>query len=210
MSTFDERVEKSLLKLFKTYASPVKIILTETVAGGNIGSPATKHSVTLKKNGELIKGFFVQAKTENGIQVANEYEGELIVDDITFDITSCSFDTGIFVQPTIGQVLVVNSVSIDVGIVTTLDELLLQINNIPNVVGLKLSDTEFVVISSIKDKENDLDYMDLTVSGDYALSLGIKPLSKKSSVSIKINNRLYSCPKIFNGSYVKCLYLKRG
>ena len=90
------------------------------------------------------------------------------------------------------------------------DLLISKINEITNVNCLKLSNAEFVIISTVDDTENDLAYKDLAITGTLQDQYGLETLSKKSALSVKMRGVTYSVTKTFNGTYLKSLYLKRG
>ena len=207
---FAERTEKSLLNVFDKFAEPVRINLTKTTTTGLIGSGSVSETVTLKNNMEYIKGFFVNPKTSTGNDVVAEYDAELLINDINFDILTTSFSVGIFSTFLTTDTLVINGNNLDLSSVTDLDLLISKINEIKNINCLKLSSTEFVIISTVDDAENDLAYKDLTITGTLQTQLGLETLSKKSALSVKVRGVTYSVTKTFNGTYLKSLYLKRG
>ena len=207
---FAERTEKSLLNVFDKFAEPVRINLTKTTTTGLIGSGSVSETVTLKNNMEYIKGFFINPKTSTGNDVVAEYDAELLINDINFDILTTSFSVGIFSTFLPTDTLVINGNNLDLSSVTDLDLLISKINEITNVNCLKLSSTEFVIISTVDDTENDLAYKDLTITGTLQTQFGLETLSKKSALSVKVRGVTYSVTKTFNGTYLKSLYLKRG
>lgn len=215
---FAERTEKSLLNVFDKFAEPVRINLTKTTTTGLIGSGSVSETVTLKNDMEYIKGFFINPKTSTGNDVVAEYDAELLINDINFDILTTSFSVGTFSTFLPTDTLVINENSLDLSSVTDLDllsvtdlDLLIsKINEITNVNCLKLSSTEFVIISTVDDNENDLAYKDLTITGTLQTQFGLEVLSKKSALSVKVRGVTYSVTKTFNGTYLKSLYLKRG
>lgn len=207
---FAERTEKSLLNVFDKFAEPVRINLTKTTTTGLIGSGSVSETVTLKNNGDYIKAFFINPKTSIGNEAVAEYDAELLVNDINFDILTASFSVGTFSTFLQTDTLVINGNSLDLSSVTTLDLLISKINEITNVNCLKLSSTEFVIVSTVDDTENDLAYKDLTITGTLQLQFGLETLSKKSALSVKMRGVTYSVTKTFNGTYLKSLYLKRG
>lgn len=207
---FAERTEKSLLNVFDKFAEPVRINLTKTTTTGLIGSGSVSETVTLKNNGDYIKAFFVNPKTSTGIEAVAEYDAELLVNDINFDILTTSFSVGVFSTFLLTDTLVINGNNLDLSSVTTLDLLISKINEITNVNCLKLSNTEFVIISTVDDTENDLAYKDLAITGTLQVQFGLETLSKKSALSVKMRGVTYSVTKTFNGTYLKSLYLKRG
>ena len=207
---FAERTEKSLLNVFDKFAEPVRINLTKTTTTGLIGSGSVSETVILKNNGDYIKAFFINPKTSTGIEAVAEYDAELLVNDINFDILTTSFSVGVFSTFLLTDTLVINGNNLDLSSVTTLDLLISKINEITNVNCLKLSNTEFVIISTVDDTENDLAYKDLTITGTLQVQFGLETLSKKSSLSVKMRGVTYSVTKTFNGTYLKSLYLKRG
>ena len=207
---FAERTEKSLLNVFDKFAEPVRINLTKTTTTGLIGSGSVSETVTLKNNGDYIKAFFVNPKTSTGIEAVAEYDAELLVNDINFDILTTSFSVGAFSTFLLTDTLVINGNNLDLSSVTTLDLLISKINEITNVNCLKLSNTEFVIISTVDDTENDLAYKDLAITGNLQVQFGLETLSKKSALSVKMRGVTYSVTKTFNGTYLKSLYLKRG
>ena len=207
---FAERTEKSLLNVFDKFAEPVRINLTKTTTTGLIGSGSVSETVTLKNNMEYIKGFFINPKTSTGNDVVAEYDAELLINDINFDILTTSFSVGTFSTFLPTDTLVINGNSLDLSSVTDLDLLISKINEITNVNCLKLSSTEFVIISTVDDTENDLAYKDLTITGTLQTQFGLETLSKKSALSVKVRGVTYSVTKTFNGTYLKSLYLKRG
>lgn len=207
---FAERTEKSLLNVFDKFAEPVRINLTKTTTTGLIGSGSVSETVTLKNNGDYIKAFFVNPKTSTGIEAVAEYDAELLVNDINFDILTTSFSVGAFSTFLLTDTLVINGNNLDLSSVTTLDLLISKINEITNVNCLKLSNTEFVIISTVDDTENDLAYKDLAITGTLQVQFGLETLSKKSALSVKMRGVTYSVTKTFNGTYLKSLYLKRG
>ena len=207
---FAERTEKSLLNVFDKFAEPVRINLTKTTTTGLIGSGSVSETVILKNNGDYIKAFFINPKTSTGIEAVAEYDAELLVNDINFDILTTSFSVGVFSTFLLTDTLVINGNNLDLSSVTTLDLLISKINEITNVNCLKLSNTEFVIISTVDDTENDLAYKDLTITGTLQVQFGLEALSKKSSLSVKMRGVTYSVTKTFNGTYLKSLYLKRG
>lgn len=207
---FAERTEKSLLNVFDKFAEPVRINLTKTTTTGLIGSGSVSETVTLKNNMEYIKGFFINPKTSTGNDVVAEYDAELLINDINFDILTTSFSVGSFSTFLQTDTLVINGNSLDLSSVTDLDLLISKINEIKNVNCLKLSYTEFIIISTIDDTENDLAYKDLTITGTLQTQFGLETLSKKSALSVKVRGVTYSVSKTFNGTYLKSLYLKRG
>ena len=207
---FAERTEKSLLNVFDKFAEPVRINLTKTTTTGLIGSGSVSETVILKNNGDYIKAFFINPKTSTGIETVAEYDAELLVNDINFDILTTSFSIGAFSTFLLTDTLVINGNNLDLSSVTTLDLLISKINEITNVNCLKLSNTEFVIISTVDDTENDLAYKDLTITGTLQVQFGLETLSKKSALSVKMRGVTYSVTKTFNGTYLKSLYLKRG
>ena len=207
---FAERTEKSLLNVFDKFAEPVRINLTKTTTTGLIGSGSVSETVTLKNNMEYIKGFFINPKTSTGNDVVAEYDAELLINDINFDILTTSFSVGIFSTFLPTDTLIINGNNLDLSSVTDLDLLVSKINEITNVNCLKLSSTEFVIISTVDDTENDLAYKDLTITGTLQTQFGLETLSKKSALSVKVRGVTYSVTKTFNGTYLKSLYLKRG
>ena len=207
---FAERTEKSLLNVFDKFAEPVRINLTKTTTTGLIGSGSISETVTLKNNMEYIKGFFINPKTSTGNDVVAEYDAELLINDINFDILTTSFSVGTFSTFLPTDTLVINGNNLDLSSVTDLDLLISKINEITNINCLKLSSTEFVIISTVDDTENDLAYKDLTITGTLQTTFGLETLSKKSALSVKVRGVTYSVTKIFNGTYLKSLYLKRG
>lgn len=207
---FAERTEKSLLNVFDKFAEPVRINLTKTTTTGLIGSGSVSETVILKNNGDYIKAFFINPKTSTGIEAVAEYDAELLVNDINFDILTTSFSVGVFSTFLLTDTLVINGNNLDLSSVTTLDLLISKINEITNVNCLKLSDTEFVIISTVDDTENDLSYKDLAITGTLQVQFGLETLSKKSALSVKMRGVTYSVTKTFNGTYLKSLYLKRG
>lgn len=207
---FAERTEKSLLNVFDKFAEPVRINLTKTTTTGLIGSGSVSETVILKNNGDYIKAFFVNPKTSTGIEAVAEYDAELLVNDINFDILTTSFSVGVFSTFLLTDTLVINGNNLDLSSVTTLDLLISKINEITNVNCLKLSNTEFVIISTVDDTENDLAYKDLAITGTLQVQFGLETLSKKSALSVKMRGVTYSVTKTFNGTYLKSLYLKRG
>ena len=207
---FAERTEKSLLNVFDKFAEPVRINLTKTTTTGLIGSGSVSETVILKNNGDYIKAFFINPKTSTGIEAVAEYDAELLVNDINFDILTTSFSVGVFSTFLLTDTLVINGNNLDLSSVTTLDLLISKINEITNVNCLKLSDTEFVIISTVDDTENDLAYKDLAITGTLQVQFGLETLSKKSALSVKMRGITYSVTKTFNGTYLKSLYLKRG
>ena len=207
---FAERTEKSLLNVFDKFAEPVRINLTKTTTTGLIGSGSVSETVTLKNDGDYIKAFFINPKTSTGIEAVAEYDAELLVNDINFDILTTSFSVGVFSTFLLTDTLVINGNNLDLSSVTTLDLLISKINEITNVNCLKLSNTEFVIISTVDDTENDLAYKDLAVTGTLQVQFGLETLSKKSALSVKMRGVTYSVTKTFNGTYLKSLYLKRG
>ena len=207
---FAERTEKSLLNVFDKFAEPVRINLTKTTTTGLIGSGSVSETVTLKNNMEYIKGFFINPKTSTGNDVVAEYDAELLINDINFDILTTSFSVGAFSTFLPTDTLVINGNNLDLSSVTDLDLLISKINEITNVNCLKLSSTEFVIISTVDDTENDLAYKDLTITGTLQTQFGLETLSKKSALSVKVRGVTYSVTKTFNGTYLKSLYLKRG
>ena len=207
---FAERTEKSLLNVFDKFAEPVRINLTKTTTTGLIGSGSVSETVILKNNGDYIKAFFINPKTSTGIEAVAEYDAELLVNDINFDILTTSFSVGVFSTFLLTDTLVINGNNLDLSSVTTLDLLISKINEITNVNCLKLSNTEFVIISTVDDTENDLAYKDLAITGTLQVQFGLETLSKKSSLSVKMRGVTYSVTKTFNGTYLKSLYLKRG
>lgn len=207
---FAERTEKSLLNVFDKFAEPVRINLTKTTTTGLIGSGSVSETVILKNNGDYIKAFFINPKTSTGIEAVAEYDAELLVNDINFDILTTSFSVGVFSTFLLTDTLVINGNNLDLSSVTTLDLLISKINEITNVNCLKLSNTEFVIISTVDDTENDLAYKDLAITGTLQVQFGLETLSKKSALSVKMRGITYSVTKTFNGTYLKSLYLKRG
>lgn len=207
---FAERTEKSLLNVFDKFAEPVRINLTKTTTTGLIGSGSVSETVILKNNGDYIKAFFINPKTSTGIEAVAEYDAELLVNDINFDILTASFSVGVFSTFLLTDTLVINGNNLDLSSVTTLDLLISKINEITNVNCLKLSNTEFVIISTVDDTENDLAYKDLAITGTLQVQFGLETLSKKSALSVKMRGVTYSVTKTFNGTYLKSLYLKRG
>ena len=207
---FAERTEKSLLNVFDKFAEPVRINLTKTTTTGLIGSGSVSETVILKNNGDYIKAFFINPKTSTGIEAVAEYDAELLVNDINFDILTTSFSVGVFSTFLLTDTLVINGNNLDLSSVTTLDLLISKINGITNVNCLKLSNTEFVIISTVDDTENDLAYKDLAITGTLQVQFGLETLSKKSALSVKMRGVTYSVTKTFNGTYLKSLYLKRG
>lgn len=207
---FAERTEKSLLNVFDKFAEPVRINLTKTTTTGLIGSGSVSETVILKNNGDYIKAFFINPKTSTGIEAVAEYDAELLVNDINFDILTTSFSVGVFSTFLLTDTLVINGNNLDLSSVTTLDLLIFKINEITNVNCLKLSNTEFVIISTVDDTENDLAYKDLAITGTLQVQFGLETLSKKSALSVKMRGVTYSVTKTFNGTYLKSLYLKRG
>ena len=207
---FAERTEKSLLNVFDKFAEPVRINLTKTTTTGLIGSGSVSETVILKNNGDYIKAFFINPKTSTGIEAVAEYDAELLVNDINFDILTTSFSVGVFSTFLLTDTLVINGNNLDLSSVTTLDLLISKINEITNVNCLKLSDTEFVIISTVDDTENDLAYKDLAITGTLQVQFGLETLSKKSALSVKMRGITYSVTKTFNGTYLQSLYLKRG
>ena len=208
MSTFNSRTEKSLARVFEEFAEPIKIILTKNnVTSGSI---ITKEDLILKINSEYIKGFFVKPTTKNGETVINEFDGELLVRDIKFNLNSSAFSVGSFTFIEALDTLTINSVDIPIALEDTVDTLITKISQIQNIFCFKLSSTDFAIISSLADTEDEIDYKDLTITGTLQTKFGFEILSKKALPSIKINNVLYSILKTFNGSFLKCLYLKRG
>ena len=207
---FAERTEKSLLNVFDKFAEPVRINLTKTTTTGLIGSGSVSETVILKNNGDYIKAFFINPKTSTGIEAVAEYDAELLVNDINFDILTTSFSVGVFSTFLLTDTLVINGNNLDLSSVTTLDLLISKINEITNVNCLKLSNTEFVIISTVDDAENDLAYKDLAITGTLQVQFGLETFSKKSALSVKMRGVTYSVTKTFNGTYLKSLYLKRG
>ena len=207
---FAERTEKSLLNVFDKFAEPVRINLTKTTTTGLIGSGSVSETVILKNNGDYIKAFFINPKTSTGIEAVAEYDAELLVNDINFDILTTSFSVGVFSTFLLTDTLVINGNNLDLSSVTTLDLLISKINEITNVNCLKLSNTEFVIISTVDDTENNLAYKDLVITGTLQVQFGLETLSKKSALSVKMRGVTYSVTKTFNGTYLKSLYLKRG
>lgn len=207
---FAERTEKSLLNVFDKFAESVRINLTKTTTTGLIGSGSVSETVTLKNNGDYIKAFFINPKTSIGNEAVAEYDAELLVNDINFDILTTSFSVGVFSTFLLTDTLVINGNNLDLSSVTTLDLLISKINEITNVNCLKLSNTEFVIISTVDDTENDLAYKDLAITGTLQVQFGLETLSKKSALSVKMRGVTYSVTKTFNGTYLKSLYLKRG
>ena len=207
---FAERTEKSLLNVFDKFAEPVRINLTKTTTTGLIGSGSVSETVILKNNGDYIKAFFINPKTSTGIEAVAEYDAELLVNDINFDILTTSFSVGVFSTFLLTDTLVINGNNLDLSSVTTLDLLKSKINEITNVNCLKLSNTEFVIISTVDDTENNLAYKDLAITGTLQVQFGLETLSKKSALSVKMRGITYSVTKTFNGTYLKSLYLKRG
>jgi len=207
---FAERTEKSLLNVFDKFAEPVRINLTKTTTTGLIGSGSVSETVILKNNGDYIKAFFINPKTSTGIEAVAEYDAELLVNDINFDILTTSFSVGVFSTFLLTDTLVINGNNLDLSSVTTLDLLISKINEITNINCLKLSNTEFVIISTVDDTENDLAYKDLAITGTLQVQFGLETLSKKSALSVKMRGVTYSVTKTFNGTYLKSLYLKRG
>lgn len=207
---FAERTEKSLLNVFDKFAEPVRINLTKTTTTGLIGSGSVSETVILKNNGDYIKAFFINPKTSTGIEAVAEYDAELLVNDINFDILTTSFSVGVFSTFLLTDTLVINGNNLDLSSVTTLDLLISKINEITNVNCLKLSNTEFVIISTVDDTENNLAYKDLAITGTLQVQFGLETLSKKSALSVKMRGVTYSVTKTFNGTYLKSLYLKRG
>ena len=207
---FAERTEKSLLNVFDKFAEPVRINLTKTTTTGLIGSGSVSETVILKNNGDYIKAFFINPKTSTGIEAVAEYDAELLINDINFDILTTSFSVGVFSTFLLTDTLVINGNNLDLSSVTTLDLLISKINEITNVNCLKLSNTEFVIISTVDDTENDLAYKDLAITGTLQVQFGLETLSKKSALSVKMRGVTYSVTKTFNGTYLKSLYLKRG
>ena len=207
---FAERTEKSLLNVFDKFAEPVRINLTKTTTTGLIGSGSVSETVTLKNDGDYIKAFFINPKTSTGNEAVAEYDAELLVNDINFDILTTSFSVGVFSTFLLTDTLVINGNNLDLSSVTTLDLLISKINEIINVNCLKLSNTEFVIISTVNDTENDLAYKDLAITGTLQVQFGLETLSKKSALSVKMRGVTYSVTKTFNGTYLKSLYLKRG
>ena len=207
---FAERTEKSLLNVFDKFAEPVRINLTKTTTTGLIGSGSVSETVTLKNNMEYIKGFFINPKTSTGNDVVAEYDAELLINDINFDILTTSFSVGTFSTFLPTDTLVINGGNLDLSSVTDLDLLISKINEITNVNCLKLSSTEFVIISTVDDTESDLAYKDLNITGTLQTQFGLETLSKKSALSVKVRGVTYSVTKTFNGTYLKSLYLKRG
>ena len=207
---FAERTEKSLLNVFDKFAEPVRINLTKTTTTGLIGSGSVSETVTLKNNMEYIKGFFLNPKTSTGNDVVAEYDAELLINDINFDILTTSFSVGTFSTFLPTDTLVINGNSLDLSSVTDLDLLISKINEITNINCLKLSSTEFIIISTVDDTENDLAYKDLAITGTLQTQFGLETLSKKSALSVKVRGVTYSVTKTFNGTYLKSLYLKRG
>ena len=207
---FAERTEKSLLNVFDKFAEPVRINLTKTTTTGLIGSGSVSETVILKNNGDYIKVFFINPKTSTGIEAVAEYDAELLVNDINFDILTTSFSVGVFSTFLLTDTLVINGNNLDLSSVTTLDLLISKINEITNVNCLKLSNAEFVIISTVDDTENDLAYKDLAITGTLQVQFGLETLSKKSALSVKMRGVTYSVTKTFNGTYLKSLYLKRG
>ena len=207
---FAERTEKSLLNVFDKFAEPVRINLTKTTTAGLIGSGSVSETVILKNNGDYIKAFFINPKTSTGIEAVAEYDAELLVNDINFDILTTSFSVVVLSTFLLTDTLVINGNNLDLSSVTTLDLLISKINEITNVNCLKLSNTEFVIISTVDDTENDLAYKDLAITGTLQVQFGLETLSKKSALSVKMRGVTYSVTKTFNGTYLKSLYLKRG
>lgn len=207
---FAERTEKSLLNVFDKFAEPVRINLTKTTTTGLIGSGSVSETVILKNDGDYIKAFFINPKTSTGIEAVAEYDAELLINDINFDILTTSFSVGVFSTFLLTDTLVINGNNLDLSSVTTLDLLISKINEITNVNCLKLSNTEFVIISTVDDTENDLAYKDLAITGTLQVQFGLETLSKKSALSVKMRGVTYSVTKTFNGTYLKSLYLKRG
>ena len=208
MSTFNSRTEKSLMRIFEGFAEPVKVILTKNnVTSGSI---ITKEELILKIDSEYIKGFFVKPTTKNGESIISEFEGELLIRDIKFNLNSSAFSVGIFSTIDSTDTLIINLNNITLSNEDTIDTLIAKISAIKNIFCFKLSSTEFAIISSLADDEDEIEYKDLTITGTLQTKFGFEVLSKKASPSVKINNILYSIYKTFTGSFIKCLYLKRG
>ena len=208
MSTFNSRTEKSLMRIFEDFAEPVKVILTKNnVTSGSI---VTKEELILKIDSEYIKGFFVKPTTKNGESIISEFDGEFLIRDIKFNLNSSAFSVGTFTFMEDLDTLIINSTPITLTLEDTIDTLITKISTIKNVFCFKLSSTDFAIISSLADDEDEVEYKDLTITGTLQTKFGFEVLSKKALPSIKINNVLYSILKTFNGSFLKCLYLKRG
>jgi hypothetical protein len=200
---FAERTEKSLLNVFDKFAEPVRINLTKTTTTGLIGSGSVSETVILKNNGDYIKAFFINPKTSTGIEAVAEYDAELLVNDINFDILTTSFSVGNFSTFLLTDTLVINGNSLDLSSVTTLDLLISKINEITNVNCLKLSSTEFVIVSTVDDTENDLAYKDwriLKVEGTLDFSL-IGILAKISGILAKNSISIFVI-STFNTDYI--------
>jgi len=88
---------------------------------------------------EYIKGFFINPKTSTGNDVVAEYDAELLINDINFDILTTSFSVGTFSTFLPTDTLVINGNNLDLSSVTDLDLLISKINEIKNINCLKLS-----------------------------------------------------------------------
>jgi hypothetical protein len=209
MSTFEDRTNSSILRIYEKYAKPIKLIFTKTSVTGDIGS-VSKTDVIFRNNEELIKGFFKSPTTKEGISILDTYDGELILNDITFDLFTFSFSVGTYHAFTSGDTLKINNSTINMSTISNIDDLISAIGALTNVFCYKLTSTTFMVISTIDDFQNDTEYMNLKVEGTCQALFGLEATTSKASVKVKINNITYSIIKIFNGDYVKSLFLKRG
>jgi acyl carrier protein len=207
-----DRIEDKLNRIFSSdleLTRPVKIIYTEIVSGGDIAHPFIKKELILKKNKELINGFFLMPTNDIGDLVTN-YDGELLINDLDFDITSVAFSKGVYTDSIIGTDLTINSNVLDLSSIENIDDFIDLVSSLDNMFCFKLSDTEFAIISSVADGENDSNFKNLEISGTAKDLLGLDSVSKKATLKIQINNVVYSVKSVFNGDYIKSVKLIRG
>ncbi len=207
-----DRIEDKLNRIFSNdleLTRPVKIIYTEIVSGGDIAHPSIKKELILKKNKELINGFFLMPTNDIGDLVTN-YDGELLINDLDFDITSVAFSKGVYTDSIIGTDLTINSNVLDLSSIENIDDFIDLVSSLDNMFCFKLSDTEFAIISSVADGENDSNFKNLEISGTAKDLLGLDSVSKKATLKIQINNVVYSVKSVFNGDYIKSVKLIRG
>lgn len=204
-----DTIEESILQIFDCYAEPIKIYYKEVVAGIDAFHPSTTKELLVKDDSELILGFDIGANARRDDGLISEYDMELIIRNLKFKVDTVSFSIGVF-GTILNESLVINGNTLDLSEVITIDDLLIEINSLTNIVGLKLSDTEFAILSTVDDRENDIEYKNLSISGTAQSILGLDTSANKASITIKINNTTYSVEEFDTGEYIKCLYLIRG
>ena len=206
---FTLRAEKSLAKVFDNFAEPVKIIYTKQQVT-TVGQQPVKVSTTLKIDSNYMRGFFTKPTTKDANTAIVEYDGELVIRDLKFDVATVAYSVGTYTTLGLTDTLVINSNTLDVSSVASIDDLIALIGTVKNVFCFKLSSTQFIVISSVADNEIEVGYKDLTIAGTAQTLLQLEALSKKATLSVQVGGILYSAYKVFNGDCLKSLYLKRG